>query len=99
MIMGREKQKNLPHPYLTGNFAPIHRAHNFTPCSFTGTIPEELAGGQYVRNGANPVANEDLGRAAHWFDGDGMLSGVLFRKMKNGTIQPEFVNKYILTDM
>jgi carotenoid cleavage dioxygenase-like enzyme len=44
------------------------------------------------------VTNDDLGRDAHWFDGDGMLSGVAFRKQKDGSIQPEFVNQYILTD-
>jgi carotenoid cleavage dioxygenase-like enzyme len=50
-----------------------------------------------VRNGGNPVTNEDLGRDAHWFDGDGMLSGIAFRR-QGGHIQPEFVNQYILTD-
>ena len=54
-----------------------------------------------MRNGGNPLTNEDLGRDAHWFDGDGMLSGVLFkRKGEKGTrIEPEFVNEYILTDV
>lgn len=70
-----------------------------TPCTYEGTIPEELAGGEYVRNGGNPVSNEDLGRDAHWFDGDGMLSGVSFRRQDNGEIQPDFVNQYILTDV
>jgi len=86
------------HPYLHGNFAPIHRTLPLTPCTYTGTIPKELAGGQYVRNGGNPVTNEDLGRDAHWFDGDGMLAGVLFRRKEDDSIQPEFVNQYILTD-
>jgi carotenoid cleavage dioxygenase-like enzyme len=95
-----EKQSRLgkPHPYLHGNFAPIHRVQPLTPCSYTGSIPKELAGGEYVRNGGNPVSNEDLGRDAHWFDGDGMLSGVAFRRKGDGTIQPEFVNQYLLTD-
>lgn len=70
-----------------------------TPCGYEGFIPDELAGGEYVRNGGNPVSNEDLGRDAHWFDGDGMLSGVSFRRQDNGEIQPEFVNQYILTDV
>ena len=56
-------------------------------------------GGEYVRNGGNPVTNEALGRDAHWFDGDGMLSGVSFRRTEKGTVQPEFVNQYILTDV
>ena len=45
------------------------------------------------------MTNETLGRDAHWFDGDGMLSGVSFRRTEKGTIQPEFVNQYILTDV
>ena len=72
-----------------------------TRCTYTGTIPQELAGGEYVRNGGNPVTNEDLGRDAHWFDGDGMLSGVSFTRIgkKQDQIQPEFVNQYVLTDV
>ncbi|KAL8872577.1 MAG: hypothetical protein Q9174_001811 [Haloplaca sp. 1 TL-2023] len=63
-------------------------------------LPSDLAGGQYVRNGGNPVANEQLGRDAHWFDGDGMLTGVAFHESEEkGGIQPEFVNQYILTDV
>ena len=92
--------KKHGHPYLTGNFTPIQSELALTPCSYTGTIPNELAGGEYVRNGGNPVTNEALGRDAHWFDGDGMLSGVLFRRSKEtGEIQPEFANRYILTDV
>ena len=46
------------------------------------------------------MLNEALGRDAHWFDGDGMLSGVSFRRSDDkGSIQPEFVNQYILTDV
>ncbi|WPH00963.1 Hypothetical protein R9X50_00379700 [Acrodontium crateriforme] len=88
------------HPYLTGNFAPQQNTLPLTPCTYSGRIPEELAGGEYIRNGSNPVSNEDLGRDAHWFDGDGMLSGVSFRKDKStGRIEPEFVNQFILTDL
>lgn len=89
-----------PSRYLSGNFAPIQQVLPLTPCSYIGTIPEELAGGEYVRNGGNPVTNGALGRDAHWFDGDGMLSGVSFRRTgQKGIIQPEFVNRYILTDV
>ncbi|KAG0650249.1 Carotenoid cleavage dioxygenase [Hyphodiscus hymeniophilus] len=97
-IHEKQGRSGRPHPYLHGNFAPIHSVQPLTACSFTGTIPQELAGGEYVRNGGNPVTNEDLGRDAHWFDGDGMLSGVAFRRKKDGSIQPAFVNQYILTD-
>lgn len=87
------------HSYLAGNFAPIQQVVPLTPCTYEGRIPDELAGGEYVRNGGNPVSNEDLGRDAHWFDGDGMLSGVAFKKESDGSIQPEFVNQYVLTDV
>ncbi|KAI0109234.1 retinal pigment epithelial membrane protein [Nemania sp. FL0031] len=91
----------LPHPYLSGNFAPIKRTRLLTRCSHTGDIPAELAGGQYVRNGANPLTNDDPSRHAHWFDGDGMLSGVLFQRTGNNAhrIEPHFVNQYVLTDV
>ncbi|EFQ99081.1 carotenoid cleavage dioxygenase 1 [Nannizzia gypsea CBS 118893] len=89
----------IPTRYLHGNFAPIHSTCPPTPCCHTGDIPEELNGGQYVRNGGNPLMNHDLGRDTHWFDGDGMLSGVFFRKLNGKAVQPEFVNNYVLTDI
>ncbi|KAL8650753.1 MAG: hypothetical protein Q9226_005011 [Calogaya cf. arnoldii] len=93
-------QRKRPHPYLSGNFAPIQRVQPLIACPYTGSIPLDLAGGEYVRNGGNPVANESLGRDAHWFDGDGMLTGVAFSmKGEKGGFQPEFVNQYILTDV
>ncbi|KAK5010514.1 hypothetical protein LTR39_004702, partial [Cryomyces antarcticus] len=98
-LAGQKRKREDKHPYLEGNFAPIHQTLPLTPCSYTGTIPDELIGGQYVRNGGNPVTNEDLGRDAHWFDGDGMLSGVLFRRGEDDEPVPEFVNQYILTDV
>ncbi|KAI4867696.1 retinal pigment epithelial membrane protein [Hypoxylon rubiginosum] len=95
-----ERKSRIRHPYLSGNFAPIKQTRPLTRCTHVGRIPKELAGGQYVRNGANPITNDDLGRDAHWFDGDGMLAGVLFRRgEKSGGIEPEFVNQYILTDV
>ena len=85
---------------MAGNFAPIQRVQSLAPCPFTGNIPDELGGGEYVRNGGNPVINEALSRDYHWFDSDGMLSGVAFsRKGTEDEIQPEFVNQYILTDV
>jgi len=111
MVLAGRKRKRTPvedvlptvlpvHPYLNGNFAPIKQTLPLTPCTYSGTIPDELADGEYVRNGSNPVSNEDLGRAAHWFDGDGMLSGVSFRKdEQSGKIEPEFVNQFVLTDL
>lgn len=94
----RKRKREAVHPYLSGNFAPVHQSLPLTSCTWSGDIPEELHGGEYVRNGGNPVSNEDLGRDAHWFDGDGMLSGVSFRRTDKG-VQPEFVNQYVLTDL
>ncbi|OCT53873.1 putative lignostilbene dioxygenase [Cladophialophora carrionii] len=94
----RKRKRSHLHPYLSGNFAPVKNVQPLTPCHYSGSIPQELAGGEYVRNGGNPVSNEDLGRDAHWFDGDGMLSGVSFTQTADG-VQPEFVNQYILTDL
>ncbi|KAF3356118.1 hypothetical protein VdG1_00233 [Verticillium dahliae VDG1] len=91
--------RSSSHPYLSGNFAPIQSSLPLTRCSYTGVIPPDLAGGQYVRNGGNPLANSDSERTAHWFDGDGMLSGVLFRSCNDGSIVPEFVNQYLETDV
>ncbi|KAF8309329.1 carotenoid oxygenase [Clavulina sp. PMI_390] len=89
----------LPHPYLSGNFAPVSIELPLTECTVIGTIPSELAGGQYVRNGANPLANDDGTRDAHWFDGDGMLAGVFFCQDHSGAIRPHFVNRFVVTDV
>lgn len=44
------------------------------------------------------MTHGDLGRDAHWFDGDGMLAGVSFKRTEKAVV-PEFVNQYILTDV
>lgn len=94
-------EQKLDHPYLRGNYAPVKRELGLTVCKvIQGSVPDEYLGGQYVRNGGNPLANEDDQRDAHWFDGDGMLTGVFFpRNDQNGTILPHFINRYILTDV
>lgn len=99
-----------PHPYKTGNFTPIRDERILERCNWTGDIPEELVGGMYVRNGGEPALAElqnesGDGPAYHWFDGDGMLSGVFFEKASNPTsgprqrVQPTFINRYVLTDV
>lgn len=45
------------------------------------------------------MVNDDLSRESHWFDGDGMLSGVFFPVNDEGDIVPEFANQYVLTDI
>lgn len=56
------------HPFLSGNFAPIRTELPLTPCEYIGTIPGELLGGEYVRNGGNPAFDHQMGRDLHWFD-------------------------------
>ncbi|PWZ01013.1 LOW QUALITY PROTEIN: carotenoid oxygenase [Testicularia cyperi] len=92
-------KKEYIHPYLSGNFAPVTTECPLTDCLWAGQIPNELAGCQYVRNGGNPLANSQLDRDAHWFDADGMLAGVLFRRREDGSLQPSFLNRFILTDL
>ncbi|OCK76936.1 carotenoid oxygenase [Lepidopterella palustris CBS 459.81] len=98
---GRKRKRAEKHPYLSGNFAPVKEICSATPCTWTGVLPDELLGGQYIRNGGNPVSNEDLGRDAHWFDGDGMLAGVSFQRSdkNDGKVMAHFVNRNILTDL
>ena len=98
---GQSKKDANKHPYLAGNFAPVTKTWTPTPVSWTGDLPKELDGGMYVRNGGNPMANSDLGRDAHWFDGDGMLSGVWFARSSNSAneLNVQFVNQFVLTDV
>ncbi|KAK0548094.1 hypothetical protein OC846_004613 [Tilletia horrida] len=98
-----EGQAQKPgHPFLSGNYAPQPHEQPLTPCSILhGSIPGELAGSQYVRNGGNPSDTFDQDRDAHWFDADGMLAGVYFKRTGQDRkyITPFFVNRYILTDV
>ncbi|KAF1964701.1 carotenoid oxygenase [Bimuria novae-zelandiae CBS 107.79] len=98
---GHHKKQRADHPYLAGNFAPVTTTSAPRRVEWSGTIPDELHGGMYVRNGGNPVSNADLGRDAHWFDGDGMLTGVWFDRAATGTTKPTpyFVNQFVLTDL
>nr|WDW19271.1 putative carotenoid oxygenase [Penicillium meliponae] len=87
---------------LRGNFAPIKKELTFVLCEFSGIIPAELHGGQYVRNGANPSVGNGTPQAGdmHMFDGDGMMTGVYFRvKEDSSAVKPCFVNRYVLTDI
>ncbi|KAK5996758.1 Carotenoid 9,10(9',10')-cleavage dioxygenase 1-like protein [Cladobotryum mycophilum] len=90
------------HPFLAGNFAPVRKQLLQEPCEIEGTVPDELAGGQFVRNGSNPLPYRDSGLDMHWFDGHGMLSAVYFRPIKDGnesSIEALYSNQYILTDI
>ncbi|GAA5997428.1 hypothetical protein JCM5350_006789 [Sporobolomyces pararoseus] len=94
------------HPYRVGNYIPLREERSAAKCELiSGRIPRELAGGLYVRNGGAPSLtkedkSDDLEPAYHWFDGDGMLTGVHFATDESSSsISPTFVNKYVLTDV
>ncbi|GAA6016260.1 hypothetical protein JCM10207_000449 [Rhodosporidiobolus poonsookiae] len=93
------------HPYKQGNYAAVREERSMEGCEVEGTLPVELAGGMYVRNGGQPALVEEEkagdGPAYHWFDGDGMLSGVFFTADPGAPSQiaPRFVSRYILTDI
>lgn len=56
------------HPYLAGNFAPVFNEYISYPCDvIAGAIPSVLEGGQYVRNGGNPIFPPEAGRHYHWY--------------------------------
>ncbi|KAB8237012.1 carotenoid oxygenase family protein [Aspergillus alliaceus] len=92
------KKEDRRHPYFSGNYAPIYTVQHSHPCEFQGEIPDELIGGQYVRNGSNSL-QDDEHQDLHWFDGDGMLSGVFFKRVSGSTVRPLYSNRYILTDV
>ena len=69
-IMFRKRGKRreaATHPYLAGNFAPVLGEYAMHPCEIVhGEVPMELKGGQYIRNGGNPVHPPESGRHYHW---------------------------------
>ncbi|GAA5993433.1 hypothetical protein JCM11641_007157 [Rhodosporidiobolus odoratus] len=103
--------RGLPqHPYKSGNYLPIRQERALEECGWEGQLPSELTQGFYVRNGGEPALKERTQDGSeepnyHWFDGDGMLSGVFFRAQPASAsnskprIVPYFVNKYVLTDV
>jgi carotenoid cleavage dioxygenase-like enzyme len=96
-----------PHAYLHGNYTPNHDYHPLRACTYQGAVPPELIGGQYIRNGGNPLFGsplaEDPSSHYHWFDGDGALSGLLFARNEadsdSEVVTPHFVHQPILTDI
>ena len=63
-------------PSSRGNYAPVSEEITADDLRSIGRIPDGL-GGMFVRNGPNPQF-PPIGDY-HWFDGDGMLHGVLLR--------------------
>ncbi len=72
--MSVAESKPTSHPFLSGNFAPVHDEVFADHLEVIGELPRELHG-MFLRTGPNPQF--EPGDAYHWFDGDGMLHGVL----------------------
>lgn len=66
-------------PFLKGNYGPVFEEIEATDLKVIGSIPQGLDG-MFLRNGPNPQF-APIGNY-HWFDGDGMLHGVLLRDGK-----------------
>jgi hypothetical protein len=65
-VKGKRKDSTV-HPYLAGNFAPVFTEYISHACEVVhGAVPDELLGGQYVRNGGNPIFPPEMGRHYHW---------------------------------
>ena len=76
-------------PYLQGNFAPVRQEITTDTLQVIGELPPDLSG-MFVRNGPNPQW-QPIGKY-HWFDGDGMLHGVLISEGK-----ATYRNRYVQT--
>jgi carotenoid cleavage dioxygenase-like enzyme len=75
-------------PYLSGNFAPVHR-EVVLDLEVQGRLPRELNGVLY-RNGPNPQF-EPRGQY-HWFSGDGMIHAFF---VEDGRVR--YRNRYVRT--
>ena len=61
-----KKSKRSAHPYLAGNFYPVDKELDLCACQLVhGSLPEELSGGQYIRNGGNAFFPPEEGQAYH----------------------------------
>ena len=65
-----------PSPFLQYGFAPVHDEIVVDDLEVIGSLPREL-GGMFLRIGPNPQF-APRGRY-HWFDGDGMIHGIVVR--------------------
>lgn len=74
----RMKPLDLPHPFLTGLYAPVAEEKTLTRLQVSGTIPAELDG-RYIRIGPNPLQAPHL-PSYHWFVGDGMVHGIRLKQ-------------------
>lgn len=63
----RQRHPKRPkHPYLAGNFYPVRKEYDLTPCNVVyGEVPREFGGGQYLRNGGNAYFPPGEGQGYH----------------------------------
>ncbi|GET40860.1 carotenoid oxygenase family protein [Microseira wollei] len=80
---------SIINPYLSGNFAPVKEEITAENLQIIGELPSNFSG-LFLRSGPNPQF-PPIGRY-HWFDGDGMVHGVLF---SNG--KASYRNRYVRT--
>lgn len=85
-IYGSSKPTNY---YMLGNYAPVDEFGPEQVLSVTGSLPECL-NGEFVRIGPNPKFKPVA--KYHWFDGDGMLSGL---RIKDGKVS--YACRYVRT--
>eukprot|EP00457_Paulinella_chromatophora_P001795 gb/GEZN01001797.1/.p1 GENE.gb/GEZN01001797.1/~~gb/GEZN01001797.1/.p1 ORF type:complete len:552 (+),score=44.05 gb/GEZN01001797.1/:890-2545(+) len=89
-------RRRSDHIYLSRNFAPVQSETVTMGVPVTmGKLPICLDG-EYLRNGPNPQIDfRAQGMPYHWFDGDGMVHGVV---LKGGAVCVTYVNKWVLTE-
>eukprot|EP01095_Lingulamoeba_sp_RSL-Kostka_P016220 TRINITY_DN785_c0_g2_i1.p1 TRINITY_DN785_c0_g2~~TRINITY_DN785_c0_g2_i1.p1 ORF type:complete len:560 (+),score=206.38 TRINITY_DN785_c0_g2_i1:97-1776(+) len=79
---------NKGNVFLENNFAPVDKERFDKGLEVKGEIPESIRG-EFVRNGPNPQNIPSGGY--HWFDGAGMINGVMFND--DGTVN--YVNRMV----
>ncbi|KAF9426720.1 hypothetical protein BGZ94_006112 [Podila epigama] len=98
----RNRTELHTHPYLQGNFYPVHE-ETFDPegieCKVLGVLPESLRHSQYVRTGPNSLHIPEHHGPHHFFDGEGMVHGVYFGGDEGDAIRPRYMNRFVRCDI
>ncbi|XP_011047392.1 PREDICTED: carotenoid 9,10(9',10')-cleavage dioxygenase 1-like [Populus euphratica] len=90
LVMKLMRDTSEPHPYLSGNFAPVlEETAPVKDLPVEGHLPECM-NGEFVRVGPNPKFAPVAGY--NWFDGDGMIHGL---RIKDG--KAAYVSRYVKT--
>ncbi len=70
------------HPYLDGNYEPTQTQLHLVACHVEGNIPEELAGGQFLRNGPNSSHPRSFPLICALSDRDQLQMGLIICSME-----------------